>query len=90
MPVSIVVLSLSADLTHALIGILRDKSFKAMTDKEWDDVQQVHVKGAFAVTHACWPIFRKQKFGRIINVCISSYICSICADFCGTRLLQPP
>jgi len=27
----------------------------------------VHLKGAFACTKAAWPIFRKQKFGRIIN-----------------------
>ncbi|BGP42398.1 hypothetical protein JCM10450v2_006492 [Rhodotorula kratochvilovae] len=48
-------------------GILRDKSFKSMTDKEWDLVQEVHVKGAYACTKAAWPIMRKQKFGRIIN-----------------------
>ncbi|KAM0750964.1 NAD(P)-binding protein [Meredithblackwellia eburnea MCA 4105] len=55
---------------HILInnaGILRDKSFKAMTDAEWDSVQEVHVKGSYACTKAAWPIFRKQKFGRIIN-----------------------
>ena len=28
---------------------------------------QVHVKGAFSVTKAAWPYFRKQKFGRVIN-----------------------
>ena len=27
----------------------------------------VHLKGAYACTKAAWPIFRKQKFGRIIN-----------------------
>lgn len=27
----------------------------------------VHLKGAFACTKAAWPIFRKQKFGRVIN-----------------------
>ncbi|GAA5945274.1 hypothetical protein JCM3775_007418 [Rhodotorula graminis] len=48
-------------------GILRDKSFKSMTDKEWDIVQEVHVKGAYACTKAAWPIMRKQKFGRIVN-----------------------
>lgn len=48
-------------------GILRDKSFKSMTDKEWDIVQEVHVKGAYACTKAVWPIMRKQKYGRIIN-----------------------
>ena len=39
----------------------------AMTDKEWDQIQEVHLKGAFACTKAAWPIFRKQKFGRIVN-----------------------
>ncbi|CAG7851957.1 Peroxisomal hydratase-dehydrogenase-epimerase Short=HDE; AltName: Full=Multifunctional beta-oxidation protein; Short=MFP; Includes: RecName: Full=2-enoyl-CoA hydratase; Includes: RecName: Full=(3R)-3-hydroxyacyl-CoA dehydrogenase [Serendipita indica DSM 11827] len=48
-------------------GILRDKGFKNMSDQEWDAIQLVHLKGAFACTKAAWPIFRKQKFGRIIN-----------------------
>jgi multifunctional beta-oxidation protein len=38
-----------------------------MSDKEWDQVQDVHLRGAFSCTHAAWPIFRKQKFGRIVN-----------------------
>ena len=38
-----------------------------MTDKEWDQIQDVHLKGAFSCTHAAWPIFRKQKFGRVVN-----------------------
>ncbi|VDC03149.1 unnamed protein product [Peniophora sp. CBMAI 1063] len=48
-------------------GILRDKGFKNMTDKEWDQIQEVHLKGAFACTKAAWPIFRKQMFDRIVN-----------------------
>ncbi|KAH0585426.1 hypothetical protein H2248_008667 [Termitomyces sp. 'cryptogamus'] len=48
-------------------GILRDKGFKNMSDKEWDQITEVHLKGAFACTKAAWPHFRKQKFGRIIN-----------------------
>ncbi|OMJ07083.1 Peroxisomal hydratase-dehydrogenase-epimerase [Smittium culicis] len=48
-------------------GILRDKSFINSTDVDWDLVCQVHLNGAFKVTHAAWPIFRAQKFGRIIN-----------------------
>ncbi|KJA22896.1 hypothetical protein HYPSUDRAFT_138443 [Hypholoma sublateritium FD-334 SS-4] len=48
-------------------GILRDKGFKNMTDKEWDQITEVHLKGAFACTKAAWPLFRKQKFGRVIN-----------------------
>jgi len=55
---------------HVLInnaGILRDKSFTAMTEKEWDEVIAVHLKGAYATAHAAWPIMQKQKYGRIIN-----------------------
>ncbi|EPT05640.1 hypothetical protein FOMPIDRAFT_67625 [Fomitopsis schrenkii] len=48
-------------------GILRDKGFKNMTDKEWDQIQEVHLKGSFACSRAAWPIFIKQKFGRIVN-----------------------
>jgi multifunctional beta-oxidation protein len=48
-------------------GILKDKGFKNMSDKEFDQVIEVHLKGAFACTKAAWPHFRKQKFGRIIN-----------------------
>ncbi|TFK72928.1 multifunctional beta-oxidation protein [Pluteus cervinus] len=48
-------------------GILRDKGFKNMSDKEWDQIMEVHLKGAYACTKAAWPIFRKQKFGRVIN-----------------------
>lgn len=42
-------------------GILRDKSFKAMTDAEFDAVIAVHVTGSYAVAHAAWPYMRKQK-----------------------------
>ncbi|RHZ44643.1 hypothetical protein Glove_714g6 [Diversispora epigaea] len=48
-------------------GILRDKSFARMTDSDWDLIQAVHVRGSYKVTKAAWDLFRKQKFGRIIN-----------------------
>ncbi|KAJ2335017.1 hypothetical protein GGH91_005566, partial [Coemansia sp. RSA 2671] len=47
-------------------GILRDKSFKSMTDKDWDDVLNVHLRGAYLITKAAWPFMRKQKFGRVV------------------------
>lgn len=49
-------------------GILRDVSFHKITDKDWDLLQLVHVKGCYAVTKAAWNLMRKQKFGRIVNV----------------------
>jgi len=47
-------------------GILRDVSFMKMTDKDWDLVHQVHLKGAYSVTKAAWNAMREQSYGRII------------------------
>ncbi|UZJ51526.1 hypothetical protein CBS101457_000846 [Exobasidium rhododendri] len=49
-------------------GILRDKSFKSMSDQEWDAITAVHITGSYMCAHAAWPIMRKQKYGRIINI----------------------
>lgn len=47
-------------------GILRDKAFHNMTEEDWDLVYNVHVKGAFKVSHAAWPHLREQEYGRLI------------------------
>lgn len=47
-------------------GILRDKTFHKMTDEDWDLIYDVHVKGAYKVTHAAWPHMREQTYGRIV------------------------
>jgi 3-hydroxyacyl-CoA dehydrogenase/3a,7a,12a-trihydroxy-5b-cholest-24-enoyl-CoA hydratase len=47
-------------------GILRDVSFHKMTDEDWNKIFAVHVQGAYAVTHAAWPILRDQGYGRVI------------------------
>lgn len=47
-------------------GILRDVSFHKMSEAEWDAVYDVHLKGAFAVTHAAWPHMRDAQYGRVI------------------------
>ena len=48
-------------------GILIDKGLTKITKAEFDKVLRVHTKGTFRCTHAAWPYFRKQKYGRIIN-----------------------
>merc|ERR1719284_1656325 len=53
-------------------GILRDVSFRKMTEDDWDKVYQVHLKGAFSVTHAAWPHMEKNQFGRIVNITSST------------------
>jgi NAD(P)-dependent dehydrogenase (short-subunit alcohol dehydrogenase family) len=45
-----------------------------MTDKDWDSIMEVHLKGAFSCARACWPIMRNQKFGRILNTSSGSGI----------------
>lgn len=47
-------------------GVLRDSSFHKMTEEQWDLIQEVHVKGAFRLTHAVWPIMRDKGYGRIV------------------------
>jgi len=47
-------------------GILRDKSFKNMSDADWDIIFRVHNLGAYKVTKAAWPIMNEQGYGRVI------------------------
>lgn len=47
-------------------GILIDKSFNKMCEKDWNLIMQVHLEGSYACTKAAWPIFMKQGYGRII------------------------
>lgn len=47
-------------------GILRDRAFHNMTEDDWDQVYQVHLKGAFKVSRAAWPYLREQQYGRLV------------------------
>ena len=55
-------------------GILRDRSFAKMTVEEFEAVYRVHLFGSFKTTHAAWPYFRTQEYGRIIMVSSTSGI----------------
>ena len=55
-------------------GILRDKSFAAMTDDQWNLVVNVHLRGTYKVTKAAWPYMLAQKYGRIVNTASTSGI----------------
>eukprot|EP01061_Rhynchopus_euleeides_P038806 TRINITY_DN6654_c0_g1_i1.p1 TRINITY_DN6654_c0_g1~~TRINITY_DN6654_c0_g1_i1.p1 ORF type:complete len:315 (+),score=167.99 TRINITY_DN6654_c0_g1_i1:66-1010(+) len=48
-------------------GILRDVSFKKMSDNDWDLIMKVHLRGAYSVTKAAWKHMNDQKYGRIIS-----------------------
>jgi NAD(P)-dependent dehydrogenase (short-subunit alcohol dehydrogenase family) len=45
----------------SVLPLVGDKSFKKMSDADFDLITAVHLKGAYACTKACWPIFRGQK-----------------------------
>ncbi len=54
-------------------GILRDKSFKNMTNELWDTVIDVHLRGTYLVTKAAWDQMLTQgSGGRIINTSSTS------------------
>ena len=55
------------DIVVTVAGILRDRMVFNLTEQEWDDVPNVHMKGTFTVVkHAC-ILFRQQRSGRIIT-----------------------
>jgi len=47
-------------------GILMDKTFAKMDMAAFCKVVDVHLIGSANVAHACWPIMREQKYGRIV------------------------
>ena len=55
------------DICICNAGILRDKSFKNMTDDMWDVVLDVHLRGTYLVTKAAYDRMLEQgEGGRIV------------------------
>jgi NAD(P)-dependent dehydrogenase (short-subunit alcohol dehydrogenase family) len=55
-------------------GILRDKAFANMASEMIDVVLAVHLRGAFSVLKAAWPVMRRQEYGRVVNTSSDSGI----------------
>ncbi len=49
-------------------GITRDKLLLRMTEKDWDAVMDVNLKGAFHCTRFAARVMINQRSGRIINI----------------------
>ncbi len=49
-------------------GITRPALLHKMTEEEWDEVLNVHLKGAFFCTQRAAKYMMERKYGRIINV----------------------
>lgn len=49
-------------------GVVRDRVSWKMTDREWDEVIQVNLTGAFNVARAAAPLLRESPRGRLVLV----------------------
>lgn len=49
-------------------GIVRDKTFIKMSEKEWDEVLKTNLYGPFYVTKQLLPKMKEHGYGRIINI----------------------
>lgn len=48
---------------HILVnntGIVRDRSYKIITDEEWDSAINAHLNGTYNVTKAAWPHIKEK------------------------------
>ncbi|HET9203077.1 MAG TPA: SDR family oxidoreductase [Acidimicrobiia bacterium] len=53
-------------------GILRDKSFGNMTLDEVDAVLDVHLRGAFHVSHPAFQLMKERGYGRFVHTTSAS------------------
>ena len=49
-------------------GITRDNLILKMTEAEFDSVINVNLKGAFNMIKHTYPIFMRQKYGRVVSI----------------------
>ncbi|MCH7552648.1 MAG: SDR family oxidoreductase [Chloroflexi bacterium] len=55
------------DILVHVAGILRDRMVFNMSEQEWDDVVNVHLKGLFTTGKHAAILFRQQRSGRMIG-----------------------
>ena len=64
-------------------GIFPQASIENMTEKDWDKVQDINLKGTFFVVQAALKYMKKQSYGRII---LTSSITGPITGFSGWAL----
>ena len=60
------------DVVVHCAGIVRDRSFGKLTAEDWEAVYDVHLGAAYKLSHAAWPLFKAQGYGRLLFVSSSS------------------
>lgn len=58
----------SVDILVNNAGITKDNLMLRISEKDWDDVLDINLKGAFLCTKAVARAMMKQKSGKIINI----------------------
>jgi len=58
----------SVDILVNNAGITKDTLIIRMSEKDWDDVLDINLKGAFLCTKAAVKVMIKQRRGKIINI----------------------
>jgi NAD(P)-dependent dehydrogenase (short-subunit alcohol dehydrogenase family) len=49
-------------------GVMHTASIEQTTEAQWDEQLDLNLKGAFFLTQACLPEFRRKGRGKVINV----------------------
>jgi 3-oxoacyl-[acyl-carrier protein] reductase len=62
----------SLDILVNNAGIIRDNLLYKMTDSDWDQVIDVHLKGSFNSSRVAQKYMVKRNYGRIINISSTS------------------
>lgn len=62
----------SLDILVNNAGIIRDNLLFKMTDDDWQQVMDVHLKGSFNAARAAQKYMVERKYGRIINISSTS------------------
>lgn len=55
-------------------GIIRDALIHKMEQKQWTDVIDINLSGAFYCTQAAVKVMKTKKYGRIINISSIGYV----------------
>jgi NAD(P)-dependent dehydrogenase (short-subunit alcohol dehydrogenase family) len=58
-------------------GVLRSAPFAEVTADLWDRVVAVNLRGTFLVTHAAWPHFIAQGYGKVVSTTSNSGLLGI-------------
>ncbi|MHA1310864.1 MAG: SDR family NAD(P)-dependent oxidoreductase [Candidatus Helarchaeota archaeon] len=61
------------DILVCCAGILRDSMAHKMTEQQWDEVLNVHLKGHWWLCHEVIPHMKQEKYGRIVFISSTAF-----------------